>query len=261
MPCPPHNPNESSSTPLGNAIFQIYCTPFPDPDMKVFRKNLMAMSFFFVNNASYLDEDDANWDVYLMYKKTNKRGDGSNPPRVDFRIVGYATVYRFFHFPNSSLWRISSRLSTIPPSGSCHLSYRYGVITLKEEQCHSDYRRAAVSSFRQNEAVAPFSNLIISDIQSKVPIIKEQLRRCRFIFRWRVLDQKNAELVKDFRVDVKRDLYLKHEEELAGLEQSERTTKLDLLYQIQVTEMRMASSCFEKHLDFIEQGVWNPPDE
>ncbi|KAK2942684.1 hypothetical protein BLNAU_22411 [Blattamonas nauphoetae] len=180
--------------------------------MKVFREKLMAMPFFFINYASYLDEGDPNWDVYLMYKKTKNAATVQIPHVLISKLLAMQPC------------TASSIFLTLPCGESVQSSNHQG----------------------------PFYSLRLS---------QEQLQRCYFIFRWRILDQKNAELVKDFRVDVTWDLYLKHEEELAGLEQSERMAKLDLLYQIRVTEMRMSSSCFYKHLDFIEQGVWNPPDE
>ncbi|KAK2940704.1 hypothetical protein BLNAU_23511 [Blattamonas nauphoetae] len=132
MPCPWYNPNDDSSTPLGNSIFNIYRATLTDPDLKVFHEKLMAMPFFFINYASYLDDNDPNWDVYLMCKKTNKCGDCSKPARVDFQILGYATVLSV---------SANSRLCTVPPSGSCHLSYRYGrVLNQKNAELAKDFR-------------------------------------------------------------------------------------------------------------------------
>lgn len=86
--------------------YQIYCGPIINEDIKSYQRRLSAMPFFLIDSASFIENKDDHWDVYLIFKKT-RVSSSSSPCDVHYSIIGFATVYRFFRFPDRTRMRIS----------------------------------------------------------------------------------------------------------------------------------------------------------
>lgn len=55
-----------------------------------------------ITGGSPIDISDSSWDIYFVIEKTTVRcGD------VDATLLGFATLYRFYHYPSSTRFRIS----------------------------------------------------------------------------------------------------------------------------------------------------------
>lgn len=70
-----------------------------------YHERIQIFLLWFVDAASYIDDEDDKWDFYFLFEEyeTGK-----------FAIAGYATVYRFFAYPDKTRPRISQIL-TLPP--------------------------------------------------------------------------------------------------------------------------------------------------
>lgn len=60
-----------------------------------------------------IDVTDPKWEIYLVVEKNIDHDGGSR-----LRLLGFSTVYRFYHYPDSCRLRLSQVLS---PSCSLHV--------------------------------------------------------------------------------------------------------------------------------------------
>ncbi|KAI3979514.1 hypothetical protein MKX01_001706 [Papaver californicum] len=65
-------------------------------------------------SSSPIDITDPKWEIYLMVQKTDQAGDSNS------KVLGFATVYRFYQYPDSSRLRISQMLVLPPYQGKVH---------------------------------------------------------------------------------------------------------------------------------------------
>jgi histone acetyltransferase 1 len=63
---------------------------------------------WFIDAASFIDVDDENWEYFFVFKKKKHNG------QIMYGIVGYATVYKYYAFPDMKRPRISQFL-ILPP--------------------------------------------------------------------------------------------------------------------------------------------------
>ncbi|XP_020238578.1 histone acetyltransferase type B catalytic subunit [Cajanus cajan] len=71
--------------------------------------HLIPLTLLLVDGSSPIDVTDPHWELYLVIqKKTDQQGE------IQFRLIGFTAVYRFFHYPDDSRLRLSQIL-VLPP--------------------------------------------------------------------------------------------------------------------------------------------------
>ncbi|XP_058074114.1 probable histone acetyltransferase type B catalytic subunit [Magnolia sinica] len=70
---------------------------------------LVPLVFLNVEGGSAIDVTDPRWDIYLVVER--KAGQSGT---IDSKLLGFASIYRFFHYPDSTRLRISQIL-VLPP--------------------------------------------------------------------------------------------------------------------------------------------------
>ncbi|KAI3862672.1 hypothetical protein MKX03_009784 [Papaver bracteatum] len=75
---------------------------------------LVPLVLLLVDGSSPIDISDPKWEIYLMVQKTDQKGDSSS------KLLGFATVYRFYQYPDSFRLRISQMLILPPYQGQGH---------------------------------------------------------------------------------------------------------------------------------------------
>ena len=74
-------------------------------NLQEYHKRVQVFLLWFVDAASYIDDDDDRWDFYFLFELLE--GDR-------YALAGYATVYNFFAYPDHIRPRISQIL-VLPP--------------------------------------------------------------------------------------------------------------------------------------------------
>ncbi|XDT42941.1 Histone acetyl transferase HAT1 N-terminus [Nakaseomyces glabratus] len=111
---------------IDNADFEIYKVNLQDPKMKRFHRRIQIFSLLFIEAASYIDEDDPKWEIFIVQTKKDKK------------FVGYATAYNYWYYPGAnnfdseSKYRYRGKISQfliLPPyQGRGHGSHLYNSI-------------------------------------------------------------------------------------------------------------------------------------
>ncbi|KAJ3683367.1 hypothetical protein LUZ60_013594 [Juncus effusus] len=103
--------NSSNSSPI-----QVFRFSLENPIAGFLYSRLVSLVLLLVDGGSPIDVTDPKWDIYLAVKGTEN----------EFQLLGFATVYNFFHYPDSTRMRISQIL-VVPP----YQSLGYGRILLE----------------------------------------------------------------------------------------------------------------------------------
>ncbi|KAL5574393.1 hypothetical protein UlMin_023990 [Ulmus minor] len=92
---------------------------------------LIPLVLLLVDGSSPIDVTDSNWELYLLIqKKTNQQEE------IQSLLVGFAALYRFYHYPDISRLRISQIL-VLPPYQ--HMGYgRYLLEVLNDVAISED---------------------------------------------------------------------------------------------------------------------------
>ncbi|RUP48492.1 acyl-CoA N-acyltransferase [Jimgerdemannia flammicorona] len=208
----------------GETEFEIYQAFFESPKFRAYHKRLQTFILFFIEGTNYVDDEDMKWEIYTLYSK-EMSDDGT--PR--YHIVGYATAYPFFCFPDSIRIRISQFL-ILPP----YQSQGHGIEDPND--AFSDLRdKNDMRYLLERDAFqglkAPVARTFVEEMRKKFKLTKRQAQRCIEIYLLKKLNKTNTKDYKDYRLQVKERLYKFNQESLKQLEHEERIEKLHETYQ------------------------------
>ncbi|EFA76210.1 putative histone acetyltransferase [Heterostelium album PN500] len=81
--------------------FEIYFGKIIDPNILRYHEKLQLFVLWYIEGGSYIFTEDSNWDIFMMFEK--KMIDSTKR----YGIVGYTTIYNFYHHPSTNRSRIS----------------------------------------------------------------------------------------------------------------------------------------------------------
>jgi histone acetyltransferase 1 len=87
--------------------YEIYKVDIVTSSFKEYYTKLQTFALWFIDAASFIDIDDAQWTFYLIYEKYQCN---DSPQESTYRIVGYTTVYLFYAYPDMIRPKISQML-------------------------------------------------------------------------------------------------------------------------------------------------------
>ncbi|XP_064644146.1 histone acetyltransferase type B catalytic subunit-like [Lineus longissimus] len=264
-------PKEASFQPFGEMIhsykiitkenqekhFAIFKTSIESPSFREYHERLRTFLLWFVDAASYLDDDDDRWSYYLLFEKYKSNG---NPM---FALAGYMTVYRYYAYPERIRPRISQVL-VFPPfqrqgHGSRLIQTFYDeairdkeVLDITVEDPSEDFQRVRdyvdasncrhLKSFQPENLKTGFCKDMFTEAREKLKINKKQARRIYEILRLKATNVNDLEDFKKYRLDIKRRInapFAKTGREMSKLEHSLNTTELTAAMNSLNTEQRM----------------------
>ena len=94
-----------------NKTYEVYRCLESTPRFREYHERLQAWIMFYIDAASYIDIDDDNWRIFLMFEKTG------GPGNSQYSIVGYLTVYQYYAYGRETN-RVRPRISQmliLPP--------------------------------------------------------------------------------------------------------------------------------------------------
>ncbi|KAJ3288168.1 histone acetyltransferase 1 [Borealophlyctis nickersoniae] len=242
-------------------VYEIYKCTFSTPRFKEYHQRLQLFLLWFIEGASFL-EDDEKWEIALVFEKRDEGG------KDVYSIIGYATYYPFFYYPDKRRMRISSSSYRLTIVGAMEVSLLVrscciGGLKLKTAAPATLYQ-TLYSHFRMRDDVAeitvedpndafqdlrdrcdlqlllnrdafagleaPVDPQKIIAVQKKYKLSRKQTERCLEMALLKRLKIKDLAKYKAYRLQVKRRVYRQNAELLASLDQSERVQKLDETY-------------------------------
>ncbi|KAJ3118243.1 histone acetyltransferase 1 [Phlyctochytrium bullatum] len=245
--------HEYSVPSAENCRYEMFRCSFKTPGFKEYHRRLQPFLIWFIEGASYIDEDDDKWEATVVYERREKPGDFTHI----YSVVGYATAYGFFHYPDKKRMRISQFIILPPYQKKGHGATLYRAL-------HRDFLvRNEVVDFGVEDPNDAFQDLrdlcdlrllkerkafegvnppvsaeAVEEVRLKFKLSKIQAQRCCEMVLMSQVDLKNKALVKEMRLQIKRRLFRHNEEVLMSMEEDKRKEKLEETYQAVVEGYR-----------------------
>ncbi|KND02790.1 histone acetyltransferase catalytic subunit HAT1 [Spizellomyces punctatus DAOM BR117] len=227
----------------GDVSYEVYKCNFKTPGFKEYHRRLQVFLLWFIEGASFLEENDERWEMVLLFERQKK--DEKNI----YSIVGYATYYPFFHYPDRKRMRISQFI-ILPPYQARGLGERLYKVLYNDFFQRSDVAEMTVedpneafqdlrdkcdlSWLIEQDAFAglqpPVPGPTVKELATRFKLSKRQLERCMEMALLRNLKLKDKKAYQAYRMQVKRRIFRQNEEALMGLEKELRLEKLDETY-------------------------------
>lgn len=97
---PPGEVIKTISTTDGD--FEFYRAKFSSPGFRDYHRRMQIFLLFYIEGATYIDEEDDRWEVVMMFKKEMS----SDSEKSVYHFVGYVTMYPFYAYPDKRRMRI-----------------------------------------------------------------------------------------------------------------------------------------------------------
>ncbi|RKO96030.1 acyl-CoA N-acyltransferase, partial [Caulochytrium protostelioides] len=105
----------ATSTPM--ATYEIYECAYDTPGWVEYSRRLQLFLLWYIEGATFVDEDDAQWRFLLLFEKRPLAAPTAADPYI---CAGYVTCYEFFAWPDLTRPRISQFLIMPPYQAQGH---------------------------------------------------------------------------------------------------------------------------------------------
>eukprot|EP00300_Choanocystis_sp_HF-7_P005677 c14212_g1_i2.p1 GENE.c14212_g1_i2~~c14212_g1_i2.p1 ORF type:complete len:297 (-),score=39.08 c14212_g1_i2:406-1248(-) len=126
---------EAASAGDGNEFehvtFEVYQGSLQDSAFAAFHRRIQLLNILFIDGASYIDEEDSGWLVHTLFEKREENGESQ------YTFIGFATLYKFFAYPQNTRHRISQFLILPPYQGKGHAVKLFSAILTNAQVCGS----------------------------------------------------------------------------------------------------------------------------
>lgn len=230
---------------------------------------MQIFTLFFIESASFIDENDASWELFLTFNVTTKQ------------CVGYSTVYKYWKYPGARIFddagntsesrKISQFLIFPTYQGKKHGAALYNAMVdfwLKDDQITDITVEDPNESFDalrdRNDFKRLYNDRLHEEIPNELPISEEwisakrqhyKIERRQFMRLLEMILLLNSS--PNFRLQVKKRLYEKNYDILSDLDISARNDKLQeaFLSIKEEYEMILASLSLKRHGSFDENQI------
>jgi histone acetyltransferase 1 len=200
---------------------------YADKKFVDYLQRVQTMLIFFIETADFTDTDDDQWVYYFLYEKRSGHGGGVNEL---YTTIGFTSVYNYYAYPDKKRTRISQMLIMPTHQKSGHgaqlmesiytdalLSPEILDVTAEAPSVDfvklRDYVTCCMcmqlESFKNADNLKKgFSADMVVEALRRFKLPKLQTRRCYEILRLKVTNQNNPSEYRDYRLDVKKRLFI-----------------------------------------------------
>lgn len=229
------DPYESGVEPVLKR-YQIFHASAATKNFKHFQARMQTLIMWFIESATMIDHEDPRWDFFLIFERFNPIK--SNDPQAvpvstedRYYFAGYATVYRYFAYPDRTRPRVSQML-ILPPYRRTGLGttllqsiydyYKSQSPTLdittedpdEEFIAMRDYLDCknciGLSSFSKDNLKKGWSSEMAKEAQQTLKLCQRQARKVYEILKLRSIDPSNEEEELAYRLEIKNRLNIPH---------------------------------------------------
>jgi len=200
--------------------YEIYKADLSNPGVSEYHSKLQLFLLWFIDGSSFIELTDPRWEAFYIYQKIVLSGESY------YSLVGFATVYKFFAYPDRIRKRISQVLILPPYQRSGHGTHLLRAIynsvnpsevkdiTVEDPSDQFKQLRDAFDvallqkhGWFQNPPLDKLDKSTIEEIRDKLKLTPIQIKHCYDIFQSKYVDRKREEEYKSYRLDCKRKLF------------------------------------------------------
>lgn len=217
---------------LTNKKYQIFYANAKTKGFSQFQARMQTLIMWFIESATMVDHEDPRWDFFMVFEKFNpSTSNDPNAPAVStedrFYFAGYASVYRYYAYPDKTRPRVSQML-LLPPyrrNGlgttllqSIYDYYKKQPATLDITAEDPDEEFIAMRDFldcrnclelpmfQPGRLKKGWGDEIYKEAQRKLKLCQRQSRKVYEILRLKSCDISDEEELKNYRFEVKNRL-------------------------------------------------------
>eukprot|EP01080_Neovahlkampfia_damariscottae_P000317 gene317-6731_t len=232
--------NEIERYEKNERIFEIYLGDFENPNIIDYHERLQIFSLFFIQGASYINNEDSKWKIFLIFEKIKDI--------QVYNIVGYCTVYPFYGYPDRTRLRISQFIILPPFQKQGHGSkllksiYNYAKqinsIDVCVEDPSDDFQslrdKIDFQNFQKlNLNLNEFNKELKDRVKNELKINDSQIRKCYEIEKLNQIlnsKEKNEEKKRKLELEIKRRLFKEYDLNNYFEDKKECKSNLDSIY-------------------------------
>ncbi|XP_046972141.1 histone acetyltransferase type B catalytic subunit [Vanessa cardui] len=221
--------------------FEVYYCETSTPGFLSYHERLQTFLLWYVDAASFIDVDDDLWTFFTVFEKY-RTSEGS----TRYATAAYATVYRYYAYPQHTRPRVSQVL-TLPPfrkMGICahllqaiysHFIIQPEVVDITVEDPSKDFQRIrdyvdskyceSLPAFHPSKLAQGFSEEMAKQACSKFKINKKQARRIYEILRLKNTNLSDKTAYLNYRLDVKNRLNAPFQKKKLEMKKLEKVLK------------------------------------
>ncbi|XP_047537480.1 histone acetyltransferase type B catalytic subunit [Vanessa atalanta] len=221
--------------------FEVYYCETSTPGFLSYHERLQTFLLWYVDAASFIDVDDDLWTFFTVFEKY-RSSEGS----TRYATAAYATVYRYYAYPQHTRPRVSQVL-TLPPfrkMGICahllqaiysHYIIQPEVVDITVEDPSKDFQRIrdyvdskyceSLPAFHPSKLTQGFSEEMAKQACSKFKINKKQARRIYEILRLKNTNLSDKTAYLNYRLDVKNRLNAPFQKKKLEMKKLEKVLK------------------------------------
>lgn len=213
--------------------FQIFHANGSTKGFEQFQAQMQTLVMWFIESATMIDMiEDPKWDCFMIFEKynpTTSEDPGATPVSTEDRyyFAGYATVYRYYAYPDRTRPRVSQVL-ILPPYK------RNGLGTTLLQSIYSYYKKQPATlditaedpdeefismrdlldcancqelpCFEPEKLKGGWTEEMAKEAQDKLKLCRRQTRKVYEILRLKYTDKSDEEQYKNYRLEIKNRL-------------------------------------------------------
>ncbi|KAM8705516.1 hypothetical protein ACLKA7_009902 [Drosophila subpalustris] len=253
--------------------FEIYQCDYKMSSFLKFFARLQTFILWFVDAASYIDTDDAQWCYFVCYEKY-KNKDG----QLQYATAGYTTVYEYYAYPQNKRPRISQMLILAPfqklglATQLVETIYKFyqsqsNVVDITVEDPSEDFQRLRnfvdaklcmeLKCFKRDEIIKGFNKEMVREAREALKLNPRQVRKVYELLRLYYTNVNNEKEYRAYRLEVKKRLNAVYYKQLKDLQKMERY-KIDTeMMRARLPNMKQRIEQLQEEYELIEQDYKN----
>lgn len=234
----PPGPSVSSSVNGDDAIpvvtkkhYEIYHANHETKGFSQFQERMQTLVMWFIESANMVDFEDPRWDCFMIFEKYNPSAESQSTTPIStedrYYFAGYATVYRYFAYPDRTRPRVAQML-ILPPYkrnglGTTLLQSIYdyyktlpATLDITAEDPDEDFismrdlldcrNCLKLESFSTENLKKGWNDELAKEVQVKLKLCRRQARKVYEILKLRTIDKSDEEEYKNYRLEIKNRL-------------------------------------------------------
>lgn len=220
--------DSKSDEVLTKKCYQFFHANFDSKGFAKVQAQIQSLVMWFIESATMVDYEDPRWDFFTVYEKYNPKSNDITVSAEDrYFFVGYATVYRYYAYPDKIRPRIAQML-ILPPYrrngvGSAFLDAIYNhyipdplTLDITVEDPNEDFialrdlidckNCLLLPTFQPEQLKKGWSQDMATEAQEKLKLCRRQARKIYEILKFRVTDTSDEEEYKKYRLEIKNRL-------------------------------------------------------
>ncbi|KAJ1721186.1 histone acetyltransferase 1 [Coemansia erecta] len=224
--------------------YEVYAGDFGDAQVRAYHERAQLLPMLYIEGAQAIDTADERWRVVSVFERLTLDG------RPSYALVGFCTLYAFFHWPDHVRWRISQFLVLPPFQAQGHGRRLYQAIhrmvldDARATDLHVEDPSAAFDDMRDRcdlqyllaqrafDALqgAPVAAETLAALAARHKMSRRQTARCVEMALLRTLDRRDERAYAAYRLFVKRRIYAQNADQMAAMDADERRQRVGAAY-------------------------------